>query len=122
MNFWEGTTYSTFLEPVYSRYTADTTQRIILLSFIRNQIGDTTIPLYDVINFTNTAYNGADGIFSKLVVINQKIADNYSFIYTDPNSEFYDKSQTVDQFSNWWDEITAIISDLIVKNSEGGNA
>ena len=48
-----------------------------------------------------------------MIVINQKIADSYSFIYTDPNSEFYDKSETVDQFSNWWDEITAIISDLI---------
>lgn len=114
--------YSTFLEPVYSRYTADATQRIILLSFIRNQIGNTTTPLYDVITFANTAYNGANGILSKMIVINQKIADSYSFIYTDPNSEFYDKSETVDQFSNWWDEITAIISDLIVKNSEGGNA
>lgn len=103
------TALSTFLEPVVKRYSSAETQRIILLSFIKaatNQADSTE--LYDVVRFDNEDYNGVDGLFAKLITINQNVADDYIFIYKDPTN-------TSNAYPDWWSKLEAKVNEFLIK-------
>lgn len=103
---------STFLAPVVSRYTASETQRVILLSFIKNRTKQAdTVELYDVITYTKAGYNGNDGVVKNMIEINQKIADDYLFIYNDITG-------TSDLYPDWWENIKAIVAKFLQKEGE----
>ncbi|MCR5112859.1 MAG: hypothetical protein K6A63_02855 [Acholeplasmatales bacterium] len=113
--------YTAFLADAVSRFTGSETQRIILLSFIRNRAGlDSSTALYDVIKFANEDYNGADGAFAKIIEINQRIADNYNDIYdditgtSDPYTYVDDNGNTVD----WWAKIAQIVDEFLLNDDE----
>ena len=99
----------TFLAPVVSRYTASETQRIILLSFIKNRAGiaDNT-QLYDVITYTAKGYNGEDGVLDTIIKINQRIADDYLDIYNDITG-----TSTI--YPDWWKDISTIVGQFLLK-------
>lgn len=108
---------STFLSPVLTRFTSSETQRIVLLSFMKaflvNNEGKTEYnskELYDIVTFDNQDYNGADGIFAKLIVINQNSADSYLSYYKD-----LDDSKTVDAYENWWTKLEDKIASFLIK-------
>ena len=108
---------STFLSPVLTRFTSSETQRIVLLSFMKaflvNNEGKaeySSKELYDIVSFANQSYNGADGIFAKLIVINQNSADNYTLYYKD-----LDNSNTVDAYENWWTKLEEKIASFLIK-------
>ena len=89
-----------YLAPVYTRFTSDETQRIILLNFINKQTGKkvTSDNLYDVVKFANNSYNGDNGVFAKLIVINQNVADSYASLNGDTTG-------TSDTFKDWWKKL-----------------
>ena len=101
---------TTFLAPIVTRYTSSETQRIILLSFIRNKTGlSKDTELYDVVKFKNTSYNGEDGVFAKIIKINQNIADdylNYPDLYNDPTG-------TANLYPDWWNKIKSIVDTFL---------
>lgn len=103
--------YSAFLEPIYTRFTAEETQRIILLSFIKASTNSTS-DLYDVIKFTNTSYNGTDGILANFIEIYQNSADSYSSIKNDTTG-------TSESYPDWWETIENLVSKFILV---GGNS
>ena len=94
------TAITNYLAPVYTRFTSDETQRIILLNFINKQTGNkvTSDNLYDVVKFANTSYNGAEGTFAKIIVINQNVADSYASLNGDTTG-------TSDTFKDWWTKL-----------------
>ncbi len=111
---------SSFLSPVLTRFTSSETQRIVLLSFMKgflvNNEGKTEYndkKLYDIVTFSNTDYNGSEGVFAKIIQINQNSADSYSYYYND-----LDLSQTVNAYTDWWSELEAKITSFLVKEDK----
>ena len=103
---------STFLEPVYSRYTSAETQRIILLSFVKvltNQ--ESNVSLNGVIEFANADYNGNDGYFANIIKINQNTVDSYGYLYEDTTG-------TSDLYPDWWEEIEAQVASFLMNVKE----
>lgn len=98
---------TTFLQPVYSRFTSSETQRIILLTFIKNRTKSTS-QLYDVVKFANESYNGENGVFAKVIEINQNIADNYAYLVEDTTG-------TSDTFKDWWKKLYEQIDSFLQK-------
>ena len=86
---------NSFLTPVLSRYTADETQRVIIMYFIENATG--------------AKYN--DARFNKILEINQQQADNNSEIY----QEIYQTVEGYNQFTTWWDDLEAQVGNFLVK-------
>ena len=102
--------YNNYLSSIVSRFTSSETQRIVLLSFIRNKAGlDSSTEFYDVVKFDNESYNGVNGIFNNYILINQKNADNYNYIYNDTTG-------TSNPFDTWWDEISQIVDTLLLED------
>lgn len=111
---------SNFLSPVVTRFTSSETQRIVLLSFMKAFLvndGKTEYSnknLYEIVTFNNTSYNGSDGVFAKIIEINQNSADSYNSYYVD-----LDISGTVDTYSgnghNWWTELEEQIASFLTK-------
>ena len=82
-------------------------------AFLVNNEGKTEYnskELYDIVTFDNQDYNGADGIFAKLIVINQNSADSYLSYYKD-----LDDSKTVDAYENWWTKLEDKIASFLIK-------
>jgi len=105
------TAFSSFLEPIYTKYTGTDTQRIVNLSFIKAATNSTE-SLYDVVKFeTHDNFNGTDGVLSKLITIYQNTADDYSFIVKDTTG-------TSDIYPDWWETIESLVSEFI---QVGGN-
>ena len=105
------TAFSSFLEPIYTKYTGTDTQRIVNLSFIKAATNSTE-SLYDVVKFeTHDNFNGNDGVLSKLITIYQNTADDYSFIVKDTTG-------TSDIYPDWWETIESLVSEFI---QVGGN-
>ena len=50
-----------------------------------------------------------DGIFNNYILINQKNADNYNYIYNDTTG-------TSNPFDTWWDEISQIVDSLLLED------
>ena len=101
---------TSFLAPVYSRFTSTETQRIVLLYFMKSQ-AKSNDSVYDLVKFTNESYNGNDGFFKKLVEINQVIADDYSYLDNDT-------TQTSDLYPDWWEKIEEQIKNFLIDVEE----
>ena len=118
---------SAFLSPVVTRYTGDETQRIILLTYIKNTTKQGDDKLIDVIKFDNEDYNGENGYFNRYMEIAEKVADDYSYIYGDQETiEKYgieiDTTNTYDIYSyngqSWWEHIKSIVDNILNKEEE----
>ena len=104
--------FSSFLEPIYTKFTGTETQRIVYLSFIKAATGSTN-DLYDVVTFdANPEYNGNDGVLNKLIAIYQDSADSYSYITNDTTG-------TSELYPDWWETIETLVSEFI---QVGGNS
>ena len=99
-----------YLSPVYSRFTSSETQRIILLYFIKTSTNSTK-EIHDVITFTNETYNGEDGFFKNLVLINQTIADSYSTLEQDTTG-------TSDLYPDWWEKLEEQVKNFLIDLKE----
>ncbi|MBQ7642186.1 MAG: hypothetical protein IJS83_06920 [Acholeplasmatales bacterium] len=96
-----------FVSPVYSRFTSSETQRVILLYFMKNYVNlDENI--FNIIKYSNEAYNGDNGIFKNIVQINQRIADDYSDLNNDTTG-------TSNLYPDWWDNLEAHIKNFLIK-------
>ena len=104
------TAISAYLSPVYERFTSDATQTIVLLNYIKS-VSKAQGDIYNAISYTNTAYNGANGVFAEFVRINQDIADSYAAYVNDTTG-------TSKTFENWWDELYEQISSFINKEAK----
>ena len=105
---------SSFLSPAVTRFTADETQSIILLSFIKKHTNQAeTTELYDVIKFAQAGKNGADGTFATIISINQNIADDYQYLYKDK-----DITNTSDLYPDWWENIKQYVANFLLKEGE----
>ena len=102
--------YNNYLAGIVTRFTGAETQRIVLLSFIRNKTGqDSSTEFYDIVKFDNEDYNGANGIFNNYILINQKNADSYNYIYNDT-------TKTSNPYDTWWEEISKIVDSLLLED------
>ncbi len=101
---------TTFLSPVYTRYTSSETQRIILLYFMRNYINSSN-NIFNIINYSNESYNGDNGFFKKLILINQDIADNY-------NSLENDTTGTSNLYPDWWEKLEEQVKNFLIDLKE----
>jgi len=102
--------YNNYLASIVTRFTGSETQRIVLLSFIRNKSGlASTTEFYNVVKFDNESYNGDNGVFNNYILINQKNADNYNYIYNDTTN-------TSNPYTTWWDEISSIVDTLLIED------
>lgn len=81
------TACSTFLSPVITRFTGDETQRQIVLEYISNTSG--------AIEWSTEGY---DEYLSKILVINQKAADEYKHLYNDTTG-------TSQSYPDWWTKL-----------------
>lgn len=111
---------STFISPVLKRYTGEETQRIILLNFIKYKVNPTS-PIYDTIVFDNDNYNGEQGYLNKIFEINQRIIDDYKFIYNDftgtSNSYNYVDENGIEK--NWWTALEESVDQFLIKDNGG---
>ena len=101
---------TSFLAPVYSRFTSTETQRIVLLYFMKSQ-AKSDDSVYELVKFANESYNGNDGFFKKLVEINQEIADDYSNLDNDTTG-------TSDLYPGWWEKIETQIEKFLIDVEE----
>ncbi len=102
--------FNNYLAGIVTRFTGAETQRIVLLSFIRNKTGqDSSTEFYDIVKFDNEDYNGANGIFNNYILINQKNADSYNYIYNDT-------TKTSNPYDTWWEEISKIVDSLLLED------
>ncbi|MDE5546143.1 MAG: hypothetical protein K2I88_01630 [Anaeroplasmataceae bacterium] len=93
---------NSFLSPVITRYTANETQRDIVIYLIETKAG--------ALNFGEN-YDR----FQKILEINHNSADEYISIYFEEDS-----TDTLKTYENWWKNLQEIISDILL--TEGENA
>lgn len=106
------TAITNFLAPVITRYTADATQRIILLNFIQAMTSNTSTSLYNTITFTDQSYNGENGALKEIIEIAERSADSYSNLIEDTTN-------TSDIYSaDWWTNLNAQVKQFLIDNSE----
>lgn len=107
------TAITTYLAPVVSRFTASETQRIILLNYIAKKTNSTSTNLYDVVTFTTEGYNGTDGIFDKLIQMDERVSDDYIDLYNDTTktSQIYDYEDENGNVVTWWDSIKNLLKE-----------
>ena len=111
---------STFISPILKRYTGEETQRIILLNFIKYKVNPNS-PIYDTIVFDNESYNGENGYLNKIFEINQRIIDDYKFIYNDFTGTS-DSYKYIDENGNekdWWTALEESVDQFLI-NDNGG--
>jgi hypothetical protein len=101
---------SSFLDPVYKRFTSSETQRIVLLYFMKTYIKSND-NIYDIVKFENESYNGSTGFFKSLIEINQTIADDYSYLNNDTTG-------TSDLYPDWWEKIEEQIKNFLIDVKE----
>ena len=101
---------TSYLSPVYTRYTSAETQRIILLYFIKTSTNSDK-EIHDVITFANENYNGDDGYFKNIIVINQNKADNYSALEQDTTN-------TSDLYPDWWEKLEQQVKNFLIDQKE----
>ena len=89
-----------FISPVLTRFTANETQRDILIYFIETKAGKIT-------------FEGDNAArFSEIVRINHDSADGYLDMYFDE-----DTTGTLETYNDWWTEIQNIVKEILL--SEG---
>ena len=101
---------TSFLAPAYTRFKNAETQRIVLLYFMKNYVNSDK-DIYNLITFTNDAYNGTDGLFKNIIEINQVMADDYNYLYND-------KTATSDLYPDWWEKIEEQIKNFLIDVKE----
>ncbi|MBQ9124378.1 MAG: hypothetical protein IJY14_01685, partial [Acholeplasmatales bacterium] len=111
---------STFISPILKRYTGEETQRIILLNFIKYKVNPNS-PIYDTIVFDNESYNGENGYLNKIFEINQRIIDDYKFIYNDfaGTSDSYKYIDENGNEKDWWTALEESVDQFLI-NDNGG--
>lgn len=97
--------YSKFLSPVLERFRNTETQRIVLLYFMKNYTSSAGT-IYDVIKYSNESYNGDNGVFKNIILINQKVADSYSDLENDITG-------TSNLYPDWWENLDSHISNFL---------
>ncbi|MDE6407645.1 MAG: hypothetical protein K2K50_03470, partial [Anaeroplasmataceae bacterium] len=91
-----------FLSPVITRYTANETQRDIVIYLIETKAG--------ALNFSENKDR-----FEKILEINHNAADEYISIYYEEDS-----TNTLKTYENWWKDLQEIVADILL--TEGENA
>lgn len=101
------TALTTFLQPTVTRFTNSETNRIIVLNYIANKTNNQSTNLNDVVTFTLEKYNGNDGAFKNLIVMNERIADEYIDLYNDTTgtSSLYTYTDENGNEVTWWQSI-----------------
>lgn len=99
--------YSTFLAPIVTRFTGAETNRIIVLNYIAEKTGNESKALNEVVTFDLAKYNGNDGVFNKLITINERVADEYIDLYNDTTSTsaLYTYTDANGNEVTWWTSI-----------------
>lgn len=95
---------SNYLSPVYSRYTDDATQRIVLLYFIQLYTKSSSITFTDEENQAE---------LTEIVAINERSADDYNSVYDE-----LDTTGTYSSYKDWWTELESVIEECIIKDGE----
>lgn len=95
--------YSSYVSPVFSRFTGTDTQRIILVNYVESSAKAK-------ITFSKENLNE---VFNNLVAIQQRSADNYSYLYEDTTgtSDLYDYVDENGNKVNWWDSIKNLLKE-----------
>ncbi len=100
-----------YLSPVYTRFTSDATQSIVLLNFIKKAT-NSEAELYDVIKYnSDNTYNGVSGKVARTIIINEDVADSYSRYINDTTG-------TSDTFENWWEKLYEQVANFLSKKEE----
>ena len=89
---------STFLSPVFNRFIANETQRVIVKYFIENN---------ELGGKLTYAAEGGNAQFEKLLEINQRQADQYLYLYEDPTG-------TSESFPDWWTKLEAKVKEFLM--------
>ncbi|MDE7263320.1 MAG: hypothetical protein K2N64_01485 [Anaeroplasmataceae bacterium] len=92
---------SSFLSPVISRYTANETQRDIVIYLIETKAG----PL----QFTESNIDR----YERILEINHSTADDYISIYFEE-----DTTNTLKTYENWWTDLQKIVADILLTEGE----
>ena len=75
--------------------------------------------VYNLVNFSNDSYNGDNGFFHKLILINQATADDYIDIYKQYTEDTYGTADTtVDSYPDWWEKLEQQIKDFLIDLKE----
>lgn len=90
-----------FLSPVVTRYTADETQRDVLIYLIETKSGK-----------LNFAGDNAER-YQRILDINHQTADDYISIYFEEDS-----TNTLKTYENWWTDIQSIVADILLQEGE----
>lgn len=91
---------SSFLSPVVTRYTANETQRDIVIYLIETNAG--------ALNFGENQNR-----YQKILEINHNSADDYIFIYFEEDS-----TNTLKTYENWWSDLQRIVADILLTEGE----
>lgn len=91
---------SSFLSPVVTRYTANETQRDVVIYLIETKAG--------VLNFGDNQAR-----FQKILEINHNSADEYISIYFEEDS-----TNTLTTYENWWKDLQKIVADILLTEGE----
>lgn len=91
---------SSFLSPVVTRYTANETQRDVVIYLIETKAG--------VLNFEDNQAR-----FQKILEINHNSADEYISIYFEEDS-----TNTLTTYENWWKDLQKIVADILLTEGE----
>ena len=84
----------------------------------------TTIESFDksssiTLNTGNVSYNGDNGFFHNLILINQATADDYIDIYKQYTEDTYGTADTtVDSYPDWWEKLEQQIKDFLIDLKE----
>ena len=81
--------------------------------FVAKKTNSTTTNLYDVVTFTAEGYNGTNGIFDKLIQMDERVADDYIDLYNDTTktSQIYDYEDENGNVVTWWDSIKNLLKE-----------
>lgn len=90
-----------FLSPVVTRYTADETQRDVLIYLIETKSGKLSF-----------AGDNAER-YQRILDINHQTADDYISIYFEEDS-----TNTLKTYENWWTDIQSIVADILLQEGE----
>ncbi|MDE6655596.1 MAG: hypothetical protein K2J85_01230, partial [Anaeroplasmataceae bacterium] len=89
-----------FLSPVISRYTANETQRDIVIYLIETKAG-------------KLDFGENNDRYQRILDINHSSADDYIYIYYDE-----DPTNTLTTYENWWTDLQKIVADILLTEGE----
>ena len=97
---------SSFLAPVITRYTANETQRDVILYLIETKAG-------------KLDFNENNDRYQEILNINHRSADDYISIYFEEDSNLEkDPTNTLTTYENWWTDLQAIVAEILLTEGE----